>query len=235
MEHTVNRRRFLGKGALLAGGAAGGGVLSAATGRPSQAQAEPPVHDAEARLKSLKLDLPEVPPSPASLIVPCVRAGDLLFVSGHTSVGADGKTIAGRLGKDMDAAATSPATATEASAPNHAMTYVPRETERVTSHPARPLTRSSARDHAATPALIDVATATPRARRSRVAVGVAGRSAAMDPALTKATRMRSILNVIHSSRTASRVTTIAWLTARPPHSVRARRSGRRSPEGRRAP
>ncbi|HYE97354.1 MAG TPA: RidA family protein [Planctomycetota bacterium] len=104
MEHTVNRRRFLGEGALLAGGAAGGGVLSAAAGRPSQAQAEPPVHDAEARLKSLKIDLPEVPLSPTSLIVPCVRAGDLLFVSGHTSVGADGKTIAGRLGQDMEVA-----------------------------------------------------------------------------------------------------------------------------------
>jgi enamine deaminase RidA (YjgF/YER057c/UK114 family) len=49
----------------------------------------------------LKLELPVIPRG-ASLIVPAVRAGDLLFVSGHTPVGADGKPVVGKLGKDMD-------------------------------------------------------------------------------------------------------------------------------------
>ncbi len=42
-----------------------------------------------------------IPKSTGSLIVPCVRAGDVLYVSGHTPVGADGKSVVGRLGKDM--------------------------------------------------------------------------------------------------------------------------------------
>ena len=58
---------------------------------------------AEARLKELKIELPNVPPPTGALIVPCVRVGDLLYVSGHTPVGPDGKPIVGKLGKDMDA------------------------------------------------------------------------------------------------------------------------------------
>ena len=56
----------------------------------------------EARLKKLGLVLPEVPPPTGALIVPCVRSGNLLFVSGHIPAGPDGKPIVGRLGDTMD-------------------------------------------------------------------------------------------------------------------------------------
>ncbi len=94
----MDRRRFLGNIVLLAGGAAGGALLSA----EPLAQDKPPAHNAEEQIKILKLELPEMPKAAGSLIVPCVRAGDLLFVSGHTPVGADGKPVVGKLGKDME-------------------------------------------------------------------------------------------------------------------------------------
>lgn len=87
----MDRRRFLE-------GAAGGALLPGL----ASGQQDAPAHEAEARLKELKLELPPVPRSPASLLVPCVRAGDMLYVSGHTPVGPDGKAVVGRLGETMD-------------------------------------------------------------------------------------------------------------------------------------
>lgn len=95
MDAFMDRRRFLGGAALLAGGAAAG--CSA-----PQAQEKAQAHQAEEQLKALKIELPVIPKSAGSLIVPCVRTGDLLFVSGHTPVGADGKSVVGRLGQNMD-------------------------------------------------------------------------------------------------------------------------------------
>jgi enamine deaminase RidA (YjgF/YER057c/UK114 family) len=60
------------------------------------------MHSAEEQLKTLKLELPVIPKSAGALILPCVRTGDLLFVSGHTPVGPDGQNIVGKLGQDMD-------------------------------------------------------------------------------------------------------------------------------------
>ncbi len=57
---------------------------------------------AEARLKALGIELPKVPPPTGALLVPCVRVGDLLYLSGHVPVGVDGKPVVGKLGKDMD-------------------------------------------------------------------------------------------------------------------------------------
>lgn len=91
----MDRRRFLEQSALLAGVTAGGSLLS---GGEAMAQA----HSAEEQLKKLGLELPVIPKNPASLIVGCVRTGDLLFTSGHTPVTADGKNIVGRLGADLD-------------------------------------------------------------------------------------------------------------------------------------
>lgn len=102
MNQHWNRRGFLGSLLLVGGGAAGGCMPSSRTEGRSQSQDKPPTHNAEEQLKNLKIELPVIPRSPASLIVPCVRAGDLLFVSGHTPVAADGKSVVGRLGKDMD-------------------------------------------------------------------------------------------------------------------------------------
>ena len=73
----MNRRRFLAVAALA-------------------------VQSAEERLKNLKLELPPIAQAPGLLIVPCVRAGDMLYVSGHTPMGADGKAVVGKLGRDMD-------------------------------------------------------------------------------------------------------------------------------------
>ncbi len=57
----------------------------------------------DARLADLGLTLPDAP-APAANYVPWVRVGDLVFVSGQISQGADG-LIKGRLGQDMDVAA----------------------------------------------------------------------------------------------------------------------------------
>lgn len=54
------------------------------------------------KLKSLGISLPEVAP-PAAAFVPCVRSGNLLFVSGHIAR-KDGKPWAGKLGAEFDTA-----------------------------------------------------------------------------------------------------------------------------------
>ena len=100
MGSIFNRRLFLERAALLAGGAAGGMLWSSGLGS-ARAQ-DKPTHNAEDKLKELKIELPEIPKNPALLIVPCVRTGDMLYVSGHVPVGSDGKNLVGKLGADMD-------------------------------------------------------------------------------------------------------------------------------------
>lgn len=100
MEPSFDRRRFLERSVLVAGGLAGGFLLSSGPDTRSLAQ-EKPMHSAEEQLKNLKIELPLIPKTP-SLIVPCVRTGDLLFTSGQVPVGPDGKLIVGKLGADMD-------------------------------------------------------------------------------------------------------------------------------------
>ena len=52
----------------------------------------------EDTLRQMGLELPE-PPKPVASYVPCVRAGNLLFVSGQVCANAEGKLIAkGKLG-----------------------------------------------------------------------------------------------------------------------------------------
>jgi enamine deaminase RidA (YjgF/YER057c/UK114 family) len=59
---------------------------------------------AEARLDELGIELPPVPP-PAGTFVHAVRTGNLLFLTGHPPIRADGSVILGRLGQDLDAEA----------------------------------------------------------------------------------------------------------------------------------
>jgi enamine deaminase RidA (YjgF/YER057c/UK114 family) len=58
---------------------------------------------AETRLAELNLELPPAP-KPVATYVTASRHGDLLYVSGHGPLRADGSMITGRLGADMDLA-----------------------------------------------------------------------------------------------------------------------------------
>jgi len=78
-------------------------IALAAALLPAGCAGNPPASGgAEERLRLLKIELPLVPKPAGALLVPCVRVGDLLYVSGHTPVGADGKAVVGKLGKDME-------------------------------------------------------------------------------------------------------------------------------------
>ena len=57
----------------------------------------------EERVKELGLALPEVSPAVANY-VPAVRAGNLVFLSGHLPRTADGRFITGTVGRDADEA-----------------------------------------------------------------------------------------------------------------------------------
>lgn len=54
----------------------------------------------ETRLRELNLVLPE-PVAPVATYVPYVIAGDMLYISGQTSVKANGEVIKGRLGEGL--------------------------------------------------------------------------------------------------------------------------------------
>ena len=54
----------------------------------------------ETRLRSLGLTLPPAS-KPAGLYKPALRVGQLLFVSGHVSVGVDGSRLTGRVGANL--------------------------------------------------------------------------------------------------------------------------------------
>jgi enamine deaminase RidA (YjgF/YER057c/UK114 family) len=55
---------------------------------------------AEARLTELQLTLPPAP-KPAGVYKPVVQVGNLLYVSGHGPLRADGTLITGRVGLDL--------------------------------------------------------------------------------------------------------------------------------------
>lgn len=56
--------------------------------------------EADAKLKSLGIELPAVP-APAANYVPSVKSGSLLFISGQVSIGG-GQKFTGKLGLDVD-------------------------------------------------------------------------------------------------------------------------------------
>jgi enamine deaminase RidA (YjgF/YER057c/UK114 family) len=55
----------------------------------------------EQQLDSLQLQLPVLPVS-RGIYKRCLQVGNLLYVSGHISVNADGTPIIGKLGKELD-------------------------------------------------------------------------------------------------------------------------------------
>jgi enamine deaminase RidA (YjgF/YER057c/UK114 family) len=96
------RRRFLGACGYLGAGAALGALASRwRAGLEPDASAGSAEDGPEARLKKLKLELPAVSAPRGAILVGAVRAGDMLYVSGHgPGLGDDGKPIVGKLGKD---------------------------------------------------------------------------------------------------------------------------------------
>jgi enamine deaminase RidA (YjgF/YER057c/UK114 family) len=67
---------------------------SAASARPAEAEG------AEERLRKLKLKLPELTKTKGTL-VPAVRVGEMLYVSGTVPTKPDGKLLVGKVGKDL--------------------------------------------------------------------------------------------------------------------------------------
>jgi enamine deaminase RidA (YjgF/YER057c/UK114 family) len=96
-----NRRRFLDNCAWLAVGAAGGMLLprSFSLGEPSLAR-DDASQSPEERLRELKIELPTLG-KPVGY-VPAVRVDNLLYVSGYEPRKADGSSIVGKLGRDLD-------------------------------------------------------------------------------------------------------------------------------------
>jgi enamine deaminase RidA (YjgF/YER057c/UK114 family) len=86
----------------MAVGAAGGLLLRRwfDDGASAIAQDKPTV-SAEEQLRKLKIELPPAN-KPSATLVPAVRAGDMLYVSGHTPRKPDGASIVGKLGQDLD-------------------------------------------------------------------------------------------------------------------------------------
>jgi enamine deaminase RidA (YjgF/YER057c/UK114 family) len=95
----LDRRALLAGGVGLAAGAALGWLAARPWTLSAFAEEASPGH--EDRLKKLKLELPVVKAPKGITLVPAVRAGDMLYVSGHTP-SKDGKTVAGKLGKNME-------------------------------------------------------------------------------------------------------------------------------------
>ncbi len=60
-----------------------------------------PATTPEAKLAALGLTLPTTS-APIANYVPAVRTGNLVFLSGHLPYDADGKVIAGKVGRDAD-------------------------------------------------------------------------------------------------------------------------------------
>lgn len=102
MRAPLDRRRFLGNCGWMAVGAVGGVLLPRwlADVGPASAQDEP-AHSAEEQLRKLKIELPALG-KPSATLVPAVRAGDMLYVSGHTPRKADGTSIVGKVGDKLD-------------------------------------------------------------------------------------------------------------------------------------
>src|SRR3954453_839255 len=96
-----NRRRFLNNCAWLAVGAAGGLLLprSFSLDGPALAGDDAP-QGPEERLRALKIELPTVG-KPVEY-GPAVRVGNLLSVPGNEPLQADGTSVVGKLGRDLD-------------------------------------------------------------------------------------------------------------------------------------
>jgi enamine deaminase RidA (YjgF/YER057c/UK114 family) len=101
MRDVSERRRFLERLGLVAAGAAGAWTLPRALEQVGRARAQDKTASAEEQIKKLKLELPPVG-KPGATLVPAVRVGDMLYVSGHGPSPVNGQPVVGKLGKDLD-------------------------------------------------------------------------------------------------------------------------------------
>jgi len=102
MTRKMDRRFLLGHGLTLGVGLAGGWFASRGMGPgsfPSLLAAEES-SSPENRLRELGLTLPAVT-TPKATLVPAVRVGQLLHVSGHLPPPIEGKPQVGKVGKDL--------------------------------------------------------------------------------------------------------------------------------------
>src|SRR5947209_5545555 len=99
MSHPIDRRTLLTRGAWLAAGAGLGWLAARTVPWSASAAADDASPGHEERLRKLKLELPKVEAAKGPILVPAVRVGDMLYVSGHIP-NRGGKPVQGKLGKD---------------------------------------------------------------------------------------------------------------------------------------
>jgi enamine deaminase RidA (YjgF/YER057c/UK114 family) len=103
MKPLINRRQLLENCGWVAVGAVGGLLVPRWFASTEWATAdEKPEHSAEAQLKKLKLELPPVNKASGATLVPAVRVGETLYVSGHGPRKPDGTSVVGKVGQDLD-------------------------------------------------------------------------------------------------------------------------------------
>lgn len=100
MHHRIDRRTLLSHGVCLSLGAGLGWLATRPAPLTPRAFAESADETPEDRLARLKLELPKVT-APRATLVPAVKAGDMLYVSGHLPPPKDGKPVVGKVGKDV--------------------------------------------------------------------------------------------------------------------------------------
>ena len=101
MSNSIDRRALLSRGAWLSAGAVLGWLGARALPWDVFAWAEPASPGHEERLRKLKLELPRLEAPRGSVLVPAVRVGDMLHVSGHIPT-RNGKPVVGKVGKDLN-------------------------------------------------------------------------------------------------------------------------------------
>src|SRR5262245_12327143 len=101
MTVLLERRQWLNRGGFAVAGAALGWLGARGFRDPTpRALGEEDEDGPEERLKKLKLELPAPPVLKGATLVPAVRSGNMLYVSGHIPY-KDGKPIVGKVGKEV--------------------------------------------------------------------------------------------------------------------------------------
>lgn len=101
MLHRIDRRTLLSHGVCLSLGAGLGWLATRPAPLAGRALAEAAGETAEDRVRELKLELPKAG-GPRPTLVGAVKAGDMLYVSGHLPPPKDDKPIVGKVGKDLN-------------------------------------------------------------------------------------------------------------------------------------